>query len=209
MRWGVLRERASLSLESREEPESPSDCEDSGGLEAHRPYLRLLAQAELNLRLQAKLDPSDIVQQTLLEAHRDRKKFRGRSDREKLAWLRSILAHNIANVYRDYRSGKRDIAREVPLREALDDSAIRLEKRLAAKVDSPGEGVLRVERVLELAAAMSRLPLIEQDVLTLHYCQDWPLAKIGEQLGKTPAAVASVAYRALQKLRDMLGEKAT
>jgi hypothetical protein len=59
--------------------------------ELYRQYLKLLAQIEINGPLRAKIDPSDVVQETFLEAHRDFNKFRGMSERELMAWLRQIL----------------------------------------------------------------------------------------------------------------------
>src|SRR6516225_5694382 len=90
---------------------------DGPDLEAFRTYLRLLARAGLDPRLQAKLDPSDIVQQTLLEAHKDLADFRGQSPEELRAWLRQVLARNLVNALRDFRRDKRDVAREQALVE--------------------------------------------------------------------------------------------
>src|SRR5262249_61981736 len=80
-------------------------------LERFRAYLPLLARARLDPRLQAKLDPSDIVQQTLLEALQALKGFQRRSREEMACWLRQILARNLANALRDFRRDKRDVAR--------------------------------------------------------------------------------------------------
>src|SRR5437879_3922921 len=74
----------------------------------YRPYLWLLAQAQLGRHLRAKCDPSDLVQQTLLEAHRDFGGFAGGHEGEFLAWLRQILAHNLYNETRRFATRQRD-----------------------------------------------------------------------------------------------------
>ena len=51
-------------------------------------------------RLRAKLDASDIVQQTILHAHERRAQFRGQTEAEWLGWLRAILANVLAAALR-------------------------------------------------------------------------------------------------------------
>src|SRR6201993_2111078 len=103
------------------------------GPERFRSYLLLLARVRLDPMVRAKVGASDVVQQTLFEAHRDRARFRGRTVAEQAAGLRQILARNLANVVRDLRRDKRDVAREQGLQTALDESASQLEAWLAAE----------------------------------------------------------------------------
>ena len=78
-----------------------------------RSYLLAIARVELPRYLRGKDDASDVVQQALLEAHRDRAQFKDPGDDAKLrAWLRTILAHRLANLVRYNRQGKRDVNRE-------------------------------------------------------------------------------------------------
>ena len=104
-------------------PASPTEQLDP---EQFRSYLRLLARLQMPQRLAPKLDASDIVQQTLLQAFRAQGEFRGRSPAEMAAWLRQILAHNLAHAARDHGRQKRDASREVSLAAALHDSSARL-----------------------------------------------------------------------------------
>src|SRR6266446_4733930 len=71
---------------------------------ACRNYLCMIARSHVEGRLKAKADASDIVQQTMLEAYRDFAQFRGGTEKEWLAWLRRILAHNTAQFVRHYRA---------------------------------------------------------------------------------------------------------
>jgi RNA polymerase sigma-70 factor (ECF subfamily) len=75
-------------------------------LDRFRGYLSILARQGFDRRLRAKLDPSDVVQQALLEAHRSRGLFRGESLGELAAWLRCILVRKLADAEREFRSAK-------------------------------------------------------------------------------------------------------
>src|SRR3712207_1376867 len=137
-----------------------SDGVRAGGLDLgrFRDYLLLLARAQLDPRLQGKVGASDVVQQTLLEAHRDAAQFRGSTSGELAAWLRRILARNLANAARDLRRDKRDVGRERSLEQMVEASSARLEAWLGGEQSSPNEAAERNEQVLRLAAALATLP---------------------------------------------------
>jgi RNA polymerase sigma-70 factor, ECF subfamily len=179
---------------------------DAQALERFREYLRLLARVQLGPQARARLDPSDVVQQTLLEAYRQRAAFRGCGDAELTAWLRQILAHNLADALRGLARAKRDVARERSLEAQLHDSSARLAGWLAADQPSPSEHAQRHEEAIRLADALARLPEAQREALVLQHWQGLTLAQIGERLGRTPAAVAGLLKRGLKQLRLLLEE---
>jgi RNA polymerase sigma-70 factor (ECF subfamily) len=174
------------------------------GLERFRSYLLLLARVRLDPMVRAKVGASDVVQQTLLEAYRDVAQFRGRTVGEQAAWLRQILARNMANVVRDLRRDKRDVVREQGLRAALDESASRLEAWLAAEQSSPSQQAERHERAVRLAEALARLPVNQREAVVLRHWHGCSLVEIGERLGCTAAAVTGLLHRGLRNLRKQL-----
>jgi RNA polymerase sigma-70 factor (ECF subfamily) len=172
--------------------------------ERFRSYLRLLAQAQLNPRLRGKLDPSDLVQQTLLEAYQARDQCPSHDSAEQAAWLRTILAHNLANAVRDLERAKRDVRRERSLEAAIEQSSARLEAWLADEQSSPSGQAEKNEKLLRMAAALDQLPRDQQEAVVLHHLQEQSLSQLADQFSRSPAAVAGLLHRGLRKLRDLL-----
>jgi RNA polymerase sigma-70 factor (ECF subfamily) len=171
-----------------------------------RDYLLLLARAQLGPHAQARLDASDVVQQTLLEAHADREQFRGTTAGELAAWLRRILVRNLANARRDLHRARRDIDRELSLDAALEQSSARLDAWLAAEQPSPSQQAEQHERAARLASALRQLPAPQREAVELRHLHGWSLADIAARMGRTPAAVATLLHRGLVRLRQLLQE---
>lgn len=171
-----------------------------------RPYLQMLARLEFDEVLQAKLDASDIVQQTLLEAHQALDEFRGKSDQQKAAWLRRILVRNLADEVRRFRRLKRNVRLEASLQAALNHSTARLEKWLAIDEGSPSDRAIASERLVALAEALCALPEDQRVAVELHHLRGYSSAAIGQCMGRTEIAVAGLLRRGLKRLRELLGE---
>ena len=171
-----------------------------------RDYLSVLARVQLDPGLRGKIDLSGVVQQTVLEACQKRPGLAGASPAQELAWLRKILANNLADELRKLETGKRDLARERSLEAALAESSARLEGWLAADRSSPSQRAEKNEEALRLATALEQLPEAQREALVLQHWHGWSLAQIAEHLGRSRAAVAGLIKRGLQQLRAHLQE---
>jgi RNA polymerase sigma-70 factor (ECF subfamily) len=176
--------------------------------ERFRGYLCALARLQVAARpwLAAKLDASDLVQQTLLKAHAARDQFRGHTPDEMVAWLRQILTRTLANNLRSFGQAKRDARGERPLEADLDASCSRIDAWLALDQTSPSERAGAHDRVEALAAAVAALPDDQRQVVLAKHCHGLSLAEIARQMDRTPAAVAGLLRRGLERLRELLAE---
>jgi RNA polymerase sigma-70 factor, ECF subfamily len=174
-------------------------------IERYRDYLRLLARLQLDPRLQRKLDPSDVVQQTLLKAHQNRAQFRGQSEAELAGWLRRILSNTLTDAVRSFRL---ELGAERSLERSLEDSSARLEAWLVAPGESPDGRARRHEQMLAVADALALLPDDQRSAVEFHHLKEIPVAEIAEIMGRSEASVAGLLRRGLKRLRELLAESA-
>lgn len=169
-------------------------------LEAYRPYLLKVANEELDSDLRGKAGPSDLVQQTFLDANRDIVQFRGKSEAELLAWLRRVLLNNLANFRREFRdTDKRDVGREI----AVDPGALQ-NSALAAHDPSPSGEAQAREETEALERALARLPDDYREALVLRHQKGRSFAEIGAALGRSADAARKLWARAVEALQSEL-----
>ena len=178
-------------------------------LDEFRSYLGMLARAQFDGQLHGKLDPSDIVQQTMTEAFEHREQFRGQSRAELAGWLRQVLARNLVDAQRRFGAAKRDVARERSLDAAVDQSSMRLGAWLSAGQSSPSQKAMQHEQAVELARALEQLPDSQREAVVLRHWHGRSLLDIAEALDRTPAAVAGLLKRGLRTLREILDESSS
>ncbi|MSR55653.1 MAG: sigma-70 family RNA polymerase sigma factor [Gemmataceae bacterium] len=171
-------------------------------------YLNLLARVQVGRRLQGKVDPADVVQETYLEAHRHFAGFRGQSEQEIAAWLRQILAGIISNLVRRYLGTKaRDVRLEREVAGELDQSSQALDLGFVDPGPTPSKLVARRERSVLLADALARLPDDYRDAIVLRNLQELPFAEVAKRMDRSEDAVQKLWVRALAKLRKALDEE--
>ncbi len=177
-------------------------------LQLYRNYLKLLASTQMDQKLQARFSPSDVVQETFFEAHRDFRQFRGQTEPELLAWLRQILVHNLGRlVEKNVLAAKRDVRREVSLDRiaaSLDRSTAGLHAVLADHVPSPSSDADHREHAVILADQLAQLPSDYRQVLVLRHLEGRPFKEVAQRMGRSPGAVRMLWLRAIGQLRQLL-----
>lgn len=168
-------------------------------LSRHEATLLLLARYQLPDRIRGKLDPADLVQQTLLEAIRANDKLRGRPDHEVLKYLSTALRNNVTDAIRKFGQN-RD---EVPQAQ-YGESSRRLIDQIPGAHTSPSEGADRNERFIRLAAALVELPDTQRLAVEMRYLSGMKVNEIARNLGKSEGAISLLLHRAITTLRDVL-----
>jgi RNA polymerase sigma-70 factor (ECF subfamily) len=177
-------------------------------LQFYRDYLHLLARTQVDLHLARRASPSDLVQETLLNACRGFSRFRGTTESELLAWLRKILLNNLRRlVSHEVTARKRSLRREVSLDQCLDDlerSAAAFEDFFASQASSPSRSARRRESAAILAAKLAELSPAHRDVIVLRNLEGLSFDEVAERMGRSAGAVRMLWLRALGKLREIL-----
>ncbi|MCU0709415.1 MAG: sigma-70 family RNA polymerase sigma factor [Pirellula sp.] len=185
----------------------PAEAERTSWLLKYEAWLKILARNEIDSRFAGKFDASDAVQQTLMAAWQGWDQFHGNSEAQRMAWLRQILAYQLAHLARHFSGTlKRSIDREVSIEGTLDQSAARLDALLPTQDPSPSSQALENERRLQLAKALESLPDDYRQVIMLRNVQDLPHSEVAKRMEKSEGAVRMLWVRALAALRDAMRE---
>ncbi len=177
-------------------------------LEKHRHDLRAAARALVGQALRAKIDPSDLVQETFLKANRDFANFEGRDEAELRAWLRTILARCLADQIKYHSRRVRAYRRQTSLDVLLQGSRSAVQRSLAARGPSPSEGAVRREQAVILADAVERLPEDYRKVYELRTLQHLSFEDVAPRMNRSVGAVRMLWARALERLNSILEERA-
>jgi RNA polymerase sigma-70 factor (ECF subfamily) len=179
-------------------------------LDRHRPRLVRLVELRMDRRLAARVDASDVVQDTLLEAARRLPEYLRERPLPFYPWVRQLALDQLGRQHRQHvRARRRSVLREQPQAASLlDRSAVALAAKLAAGDTAPGDRLVRAERVAEVRAALDRLDPPDRDVLVLRFVEQLSTQDTAAVLGLTADGAKSRQRRALERLSRLLGDLA-
>jgi RNA polymerase sigma-70 factor (ECF subfamily) len=176
-------------------------------LDLYRNYLRMLARTGLDVSLQGKADPSDLVQDALFKASQRFEQFRGANDAELAGWLRQILARCLADFVRRYRTVGRRAGREQSLDQLLNRSSEAMERILATNGTSPSASAHQRDLGVVLSDALAELGDDQRDVIVLHHLEGLGWDEVARRMRRSPAAVRMLWTRALKRLRPLVDDE--
>jgi len=168
-----------------------------------RRWLRESAAVTINGKTDPSADLSDMVQESLLEAHRDLKSFRGTDEQEFVIWLKKILKHNLADRLKYETRQKRRNGHQRLLQDS-GGNVQSLQQLLAAEQSSPSHAARRTERHQQLADAIDCLPKDQATVVRLRHLDGLSLTEIALRTKRTKPAIAGLLTRAVRRLRDLI-----
>jgi RNA polymerase sigma-70 factor (ECF subfamily) len=172
-------------------------------LQRYRDRLRRMVAVRLDARLQARLDPSDVVQEALLEAARRLPDYLRERPVAFYPWLRRLAWEHLVKLHQKHLlTRKRSAARELPL---PDDSLLALARQLAPGT-SPSQRLVRQEVCERVRQGLDQLPEVDQEVLVLRYLEQLDTAETAAVLGVSEGAVKMRHRRALERLGGLLNE---
>lgn len=176
-------------------------------LELYRNYLTILATAQLGRRLRRRMNPSDLVQETMLAAHRDFTSFRGGNERDLLAWLRRVLINCLHHAIETHVGAKmRDVRCEISLEQvstAMDRSAADFAQMIADPGPSPSFPARQRERAVTLANQLAKLRPQYREVIVLRNLQGLSFEEVAGQMDRKPGTVRMLWLRAIDKFKQV------
>lgn len=165
-----------------------------------RSYLMAIANSQLGSRLQGKMGPSDIVQQSMIRAVENFGDYRGKSEAEFRCWLRQIVINETRLAHRGFSTGKRDYRREKELQ--ADDSAAAYREPIDPN-QTPATHTLAVEHAEDIKRLINQLPENYQMVLRLRNWEELSFEEIAHRMGLSVSGAAKVWYRALVEIQRL------
>jgi RNA polymerase sigma-70 factor (ECF subfamily) len=165
-----------------------------------------MVRLRLDPRVAARVDPSDVVQEALIEAHRRFDRYLRDRPLPFYPWLRQLAWERLVHLHQKHlTAGKRSVRREVSIAPLLsDDSVALLARRLFASDNGPPWHVVQAELQARVRAALEQLAEVDREILILRFMEQLSVVEIGALLRLGESAVKMRNLRALQRLRSLL-----
>jgi RNA polymerase sigma-70 factor (ECF subfamily) len=176
-------------------------------LEEYRPRLRRMVALRLDPRLHGRIDPSDVIQETYLEATARLVEYLQKPAMPFFLWLRFLAGQKLVTLHRHHLGRQmRDAGREVALDRGRlpETSSAALAAQLLGSETRPSEAAIRAELKVRLQEALNRMEPLEREILALRHFEQLSLAETAQVLGLTESGACRRHLRALKRLKEVL-----
>ena len=170
-------------------------------LAEHRDELRAFVAGRLDAGIRARVDPSDVVQETLAEIVRRLPDFLRRKPMPFHLWVRKEAYERVLNTRRYHRAQCRNPGLEVP---QPDDSSVSLVNSLVGNGATPSEEAQANELAQHVAQAIANLDEGDREILILRRVDKLPYEEVAVLLNVSVTAARQRFGRALLRLNDAL-----
>ena len=168
-------------------------------MQQHRQYLRRLVEVRMEAALCQRLDPSDVVQETLLAASQRIEDFLQRRPCSFRVWLRSTALERLVDARRRHQAQKRNLQRDLAITDA---SSMALAQYILGP--RPSEQMARREQMERVRTAMAQLAKSDCEILTMRHAEELTNAEVADVLHIDPKTASKRYGRALRRLSDEL-----
>jgi RNA polymerase sigma-70 factor (ECF subfamily) len=176
-------------------------------LDRYRGRLRHMVRLRMDRRIRGRVDPSDVIQETFVEAFQRLGEYLKNPSVTFVVWLRYLAAQRLQMLHRHHLGvHARDVRREVsPCAEDFPgaESAV-LTAHLLARLTSPSTAAARAELKVNLLGALAAMEPIDREILALRHFEQLSNAEVAEELRITPTAASNRYVRALERFRPIV-----
>jgi RNA polymerase sigma-70 factor (ECF subfamily) len=176
-------------------------------LGCHRERLRRMVALRMDHRLQGRIDASDVIQETYLEAVARLPEYLQQPAMPFFLWLRFLTGQKLLELHRRHFGTKmRDVGREVSLYPGglPQTTSAALAAQLLGQAAGPSEAAIRAEVKLRLQEALNSLEPLDREVLALRHFEHLSNSEAAQVLGIEKSAASKRYLRALRRLKDVL-----
>jgi RNA polymerase sigma-70 factor (ECF subfamily) len=178
-------------------------------LNRYRGRLRRMIGIRIDRRVAARVDPSDVVQDALKDAHKRLPEYLADPQLAFYPWLRRIAWDRLVDIYRTHIGAeRRSVLKEQVWTPGLNDESVaELAQNIVTSSINPGRRAMLAEMNARTKAALLELKPHDREILVLRYLEQMGVEEIADVLGISQTAVTSRHLRALQRLRRLLGDE--
>ncbi|MEZ6115792.1 MAG: sigma-70 family RNA polymerase sigma factor [Pirellulaceae bacterium] len=174
--------------------------------ERHRRRLRGMVQVRMDPRLMSRLDPSDVVQETLVVAHKRFDDFLENRPIPFYPWLRRMAWNHLVDLHRRHvGSQKRSVNREVQF-GISDNSALLLAGQLSSSSMSPSQKLMEKELKQRVMETLDAMPEDQREIIVMRHLEGMSIDEIAAALDMPKGTVMSRHFRGLQAMRRILDD---